>query len=139
MPGIPEKARDNLLKIFPKLNIVGVHDGYLNQETEKEVIDEINKLKPNVLFVAMGAPKQEKWIFNHKDELKVDVATGQGGTFDYEAGRIKRAPKAIQKLGIEWMWRLAIEPKRIIRMSVLPIYVIKLFFKRDKTKGKYDV
>lgn len=136
--GIPEKTRESLLRIFPNLKIVGVHDGYLNEQTEREVIDEINRLQPNVLFVAMGAPKQEKWIYAHKNELKVDVAAGQGGTFDYEAGRIKRAPKLIQKLGIEWLWRLAIEPKRIIRMSVLPIYVVKIFFKRDKTKGKFD-
>lgn len=138
MNGIPEKTRDNLLKIFPNIKIVGVHNGFLNEETEKEVIEEINTLQPNVLFVAMGAPKQEKWIYNHRNELKVDVATGQGGTFDYEAGRIKRAPKLIQKLGIEWLWRLALEPKRIIRMSVLPLYIIKLFFKRDKTKGRFD-
>ncbi len=138
MPGIPEKTKENLQKIFPNIKIVGVHDGYLTEETEREVIDEINRLQPNVLFVAMGAPKQEKWIYAHKDELKVDVAAGQGGTFDYEAGRIKRAPKAIQRLGIEWLWRLAKEPKRIVRMSVLPIYVIKLLFKRDKSKGKFD-
>ena len=74
----------------------------------------------------MGAPKQEKWIYKHKEELKVDVAAGQGGTFDYEAGRIKRAPKFIQKMGIEWIWRLIRQPKRIIRMSVLTVYVIKL-------------
>lgn len=139
MPGIPEKTRDNLLKIFPNLKIVGVHHGYLDEKTEKEVIDEVNRLQPNVLFVAMGAPRQEKWIYKHQKELKVDVATGQGGTFDYEAGRIKRAPKIIQKLGIEWLWRLAIEPKRIIRMSVLPVYIVKLFFKKDKTKGKFDM
>lgn len=95
-------------------------------------------MQPNVLFVATGAPRQEKWIYNHRNELKVDVATGQGGTFDYEAGRIKRAPVWIQKIGMEWIWRLCIEPSRIVRMSVLPIYVVKLIFKKDKTKGKFD-
>lgn len=138
MPGIPEKTRDNLLKIFPNLKIVGVHHGYLDNQTEKEVINEINSLQPNVLFVATGAPRQEKWIYAHRNELKVDVATGQGGTFDYEAGRIKRAPKAIQKMGIEWLWRLFREPSRIKRQSVLPVYVIKLLFTKDRTKGKFD-
>lgn len=137
-PGVPEKTRENLLKIFPKLKIVGVHNGYMTDEQEKEVIAEINSLQPNVLFVATGAPRQEKWIYNHRNELKVDVATGQGGTFDYEAGRIKRAPVCIQKIGMEWFWRLCLEPKRIIRMSVLPIYLVKVFFKKDKTKGKFD-
>ena len=138
MPGIPEKTKENLLKLYPNIKIVGVHNGYLDKESEKEVINEINRLQPNVLFVAMGAPRQEKWIYVHQKELKVDVAAGQGGTFDYEAGRIKRAPKLVQKMGIEWLWRLAIEPKRIIRMSVLPVYLVKVFFKRDKTKGKFD-
>ncbi len=139
MPGIAEKAKENLKKIYPNIKIIGVHDGYIEGEEEKKVIEEINTLKPNVLFVAMGAPKQEKWIYKHKEELKVDVAAGQGGTFDYEAGRIKRAPKFIQKMGIEWIWRLIRQPKRIIRMSVLPVYVIKLLLKKDITKGKFDV
>ena len=138
MPGIPEKTKENLLKIFPNLKIVGVHHGFLDEKMEREVIDEINSLQPNVLFVATGAPRQEKWIYAHRDELKVDVATGQGGTFDYEAGRIKRAPKVVQKMGIEWLWRLCREPSRIKRQSVLPVYVIKLLFTKDKTKGKFD-
>ena len=138
MPGIPEKTRDNLIKIFPNLKIVGLHHGYLDDKTEREVIDEINSLQPNVLFVATGAPRQEKWIYAHRNELKVDVAAGQGGTFDYEAGRIRRAPKVIQKMGIEWLWRLFREPSRIKRQSVLPVYVIKLLFTKDKTKGKFD-
>ena len=85
------------------------------------------------MFVATGAPRQEKWIYNHRKELRLDVATGQGGTFDYESGRIKRAPRWIQKIGMEWLWRLCLEPKRIIRMAVLPVYVVKLIFKKDKT------
>lgn len=137
-PGIPEKAKENLEKIFPNVNIVGVHHGYFDEVEEKEIIEEINSLKPNVLFVALGAPKQEKWIYKHKDELKVDVATGQGGTYDYEAGRIKRAPVWIQKIGIEWFWRLCREPKRIKRQLVLPVYLFKVIFAKDKTKGKFD-
>ena len=73
----------------------------------------------------------------HKDLLKVDVATGQGGTFDYEAGRIKRAPKLMQKIGLEWVWRLMKQPSRIERMRVLPIYLIKIILKKDKTKGRF--
>ncbi len=61
-----------------------------------------------------------------------------GGTFDYEAGKIKRAPKLIQKMGIEWLWRLILQPTRIKRMLVLPLYVIKLVFTKDKTKGAFD-
>lgn len=136
---VPYKAKEKLEKDFPKAKIVGVHEGFFEKDSEEDVIKEINELKPNVLFVAMGAPRQEKWIYKNKDKLKVDVATGQGGTFDYEAGRIRRAPKFIQKLGIEWLWRLIRQPSRIKRMMVLPIYLIKIIFKKDKTKGKFDI
>ena len=93
---VPKLACENVKKIYPNVNIVGYHEGFFEEDSEEKVIENINKLQPNVLFVAMGAPLQEKWISKHKDELKVDVAAGQGGTFDYEAGRIKRAPKIIQ-------------------------------------------
>ncbi|MCI8277698.1 MAG: glycosyltransferase, partial [Clostridia bacterium] len=67
----------------------------------------------------------------------VDVAAGQGGTFDYEAGNIKRAPIIFQKLGIEWLWRLFLQPSRIFRMIVLPVYLIKIIFTKDITKGRF--
>ena len=138
-PGIPEKAKENLKKVFPNVNIVGLHHGYFDEDEEKKIIEEINALKPNVLFVALGAPKQEKWIYNNRHKLQVDVAAGQGGTYDYEAGKIKRAPVFIQKIGMEWFWRLIREPSRIKRQLVLPIYLIKVLFAKDKTKGKFDI
>ncbi len=135
---VPKLAVENVKKIYPNVNIVGYHEGFFEKDSEEDVIAEINRLQPNVLFVAMGAPLQEKWIAKHKNELKVDVAAGQGGTFDYEAGKIKRAPKLIQKLGIEWLWRLILQPSRFFRMLVLPIYLMKITFTKDITKGKFD-
>ena len=135
---VPALATENIKKLYPNIKIVGYHEGFFKEESEESVIEEINKLKPNVLFVAMGAPLQEKWIQKHKDELQVDVAAGQGGTFDYEAGKIKRAPVIFQKLGIEWFWRLMLQPSRFFRMLVLPIYLMKITFTKDITKGKFD-
>lgn len=135
---VPKIAAENLKKIYPNINIVGHHEGFFELEGEEKVIQEINSLKPNVLFVAMGAPLQEKWIAKYKNDLKVDVAAGQGGTFDYEAGKIKRAPKIFQKLCIEWLWRLILQPSRIIRMLALPVYLFKITFTKDITKGKFD-
>lgn len=135
---VPEIAAENLKKIYPNINIVGYHEGFFELEGEEKVIQEINSLKPNVLFVAMGAPLQEKWIAKYKNDLKVDIAAGQGGTFDYEAGKIKRAPKIFQKLCIEWLWRLILQPSRIIRMLALPVYLFKITFTKDITKGKFD-
>lgn len=135
---VPYLAMENVKKYYPDVKIVGYHEGYFDKDSEQDVINEINNLKPNVLFVAMGAPLQEKWIYKHKNELKVDVAAGQGGTFDYESGKIKRAPKVFQKLGIEWLWRLILQPTRIVRMLVLPVYLLKILFAKDITKGKFD-
>ena len=135
---VPALATENLKKIYPNIKIVGYHEGFFEKDSEEAVIAEINKLQPNVLFVAMGAPIQEKWIAKHKHELKVDVAAGQGGTFDYEAGKIQRAPVVFQKLGIEWLWRLILQPSRFFRMIVLPIYLMKITFTKDITKGKFD-
>ncbi len=135
----PNKAVENLKKIYPKLNVVGLHEGYFeNEEDENKVIEEINSLQPNILIVAMGAPKQEKWIYANKDRLKVDVACGQGGTLDYEAGNVKRAPEFFQKIGLEWLWRLIKQPSRIVRMLVLPVFLFKVLFTKDISKGKFD-
>ena len=135
----PNKAVENLKKIYPKLNVVGLHEGYFeNEEDENKVIEEINSLQPNILIVAMGAPKQEKWIYANKDRLKVDVACGQGGTLDYEAGNVKRAPEIFQKIGLEWLWRLIKQPSRIVRMLVLPVFLFKVLFTKDISKGKFD-
>lgn len=135
---IPRRAKEHLESIYPNVKIVGYHEGYFKEDSEEKVIEEINSLQPNVLFVAMGAPRQEKWIYKNKDKLKVDIAAGQGGTFDYEAGNIKRAPVWMQKCGIEWLWRLIREPKRIKRMTVLPLYLLTILFTKDITKGKFD-
>ena len=135
---VPKLTAEHVKKDYPNINIVGYHEGFFENESEEAVISEINKLQPNVLFVAMGAPLQEKWIAKHKNELKVDVAAGQGGTFDYEAGKIKRAPKIFQTLGIEWFWRLILQPSRFFRMLALPVYLIKITFTKDITKGKFD-
>ena len=135
---VPELATQNIKKLYPKINIVGYHEGFFEKDSEEDVIKEISELRPNVLFVAMGAPIQEKWIAKHQAELKVDVAAGQGGTFDYEAGKIKRAPVFFQKIGIEWLWRLMLEPSRIFRMLVLPVYLLKIVFTKDITKGKFN-
>ena len=134
----PLLTKNNVEKIYPNVKIVGYHEGYFEEDSEEEVIAQINKLQPNILFVALGAPKQEKWIINHQHELKVDVAAGQGGTFDYEAGNIKRAPMWIQKIGMEWFWRLLKQPKRIIRMMAIPAFMFKLFFTKDITKSRWE-
>lgn len=74
---VPKNAKEHLQSLYPKAKIVGYHEGFFDKDSEEKVIEEINSLQPNVLFVAMGAPRQEKWIYKNKNKLKVDIAAGQ--------------------------------------------------------------
>lgn len=115
--GIADKAVAKLSKIYPRANFVGCFAGTPKKRDEEEICDLINQAKPNVLFVAYGSPKQEVWINRNLFKLKtVNVAIGVGGSFDFYAGKIKRAPKWMQKIGLEWLWRLFKEPSRISRI-----------------------
>jgi len=98
-------AKKNLEAKYPKLRIVGHHDGY--DYTDKKIIDDINRLGAELLVVALGSPKQEYWIRDNIGKLpSVRVAVGEGGSFDFVAGTFKRAPKWMQRIGLEWLWRL---------------------------------
>jgi len=107
--GVVEKVREKL-----KAEVVGVEHGY--QDLEK-VIDKINKVEPEILLIGLGSPKQEKWIYDNLKKMpSVKVAIGVGGAFDFISGRVKRAPKILQKIGLEWLWRLILQPRRIKRI-----------------------
>ena len=123
-PGVAEEAAANLMKRYPGAHIVGTRDGYFKPEQEAEVVAEIKAAKPDVLFVAMGIPKQEKWITKYKDEIGVPVSAGIGGSFDVYSGRVKRAPVIMQKSGLEWLHRLAANPKKIGKVMLLPKFVM---------------
>jgi N-acetylglucosaminyldiphosphoundecaprenol N-acetyl-beta-D-mannosaminyltransferase len=131
-PGIAEKACQNIKNKFKNIEIKGYRDGYFEEKEETKVIDQINQVKPNVLFVALGAPKQEKWIYKHRHRLKANVAIGVGGSVDIWAGTAKRAPQIYQKLGLEWFYRLLKEPWRYKRMMVLPKFMIKVLLSKDR-------
>lgn len=128
--GIADKTKKKLIQKYPNLNIVGTYAGSPKTEDEKFIIDKINDSKANVLFVAFGAPKQEIWISKNLKKLNaVKVAMGIGGAFDFIAGEKKRAPKIMQRLGLEWFFRLIQEPKRIKRIInatiIFPLKVIR--------------
>jgi len=110
-------GKDEVIKkVKEKLNseVVGAENGY--QDSDK-IIEKINQVKPNILLVGLGSPKQEKWIYeNLKKMPSVKVAIGVGGAFDFISGRVKRAPKFLQKIGFEWLWRLVLQPKRMKRI-----------------------
>ncbi len=122
-PGVAEEAADKLKAKFPGLKIAGTHHGYFSTEEEPEVIEQIAKSGARVLFVAMGIPKQEKLIVAHLDRLNVGVAMGVGGSLDVLSGRIDRAPIWMRKHGLEWLYRLSQDPKKIHKVAVLPKFL----------------
>ena len=127
-PGIGELAAQKMMQKHPKLRIAGIADGYFQDEAP--VIDKINASGADVLFVCLGAPKQEQFMARHQKALHVKLMAGLGGTLDSFAGTVKRAPKWMIRLNLEWLYRLIKEPKRFIRMLRLPKYLWAVVCKR---------
>lgn len=119
-PGVAEEAARRLCQRFPGLKVAGTHHGYFSPAEEDAVVEEIRRSGARLVFVALGAPKQELWIWKHIGELGPVVAMGVGGSFDVIAGRVKRAPAWAQKMHLEWLVRLLRQPSRWRRMTVLP-------------------
>ena len=127
-PGIAELAAQKMTGKHPKLRICGMNDGYFKDEAP--VIEKINAAKPDVLFVCLGAPKQEIFMKTHLKELHVKLMIGLGGSLDSFAGTVKRAPNWMIRCNLEWLYRLIKEPKRFGRMLRLPKYLFAVLGKR---------
>ena len=123
-PGVADEVAKSWVKRFPGLTVVGCRDGYFDSTQEEEVAAAVRAAKPDLLFVGMGSPKQEKFIETYQKQMGVPVCMGVGGSFDVISGKKKRAPVWMQKVGLEWSYRLIIEPSRILRMSALPKFMI---------------
>jgi len=133
-PGVAEEAAERMQRKYPGLIISGCADGYFDSEKEKKIIEDINIKRPDVVFVCLGAPKQEKWIHAHRKELICKVCMGLGGSLDVFAQKVERAPEFYQKHGLEWLYRLMKEPKRFVRMLDLPKFAITVLLKGKKFK-----
>jgi len=126
-PGVAEKAAIQLLHDYPGIKIAGYRDGYFKDKETNDIIREINAAKTDILFVCLGAPKQEKWITENKEKLQCKVAIGLGGSLDVFAGTNKLAPEWMRKAGLEWLYRLMREPYRWKRMLDLPRFILLAF------------
>ena len=131
-PEIVKTAYEKLKEKHPALNISGYSDGYFDKEKEAEIINDINEKNPDVVFVCLGCPKQEKWIAENKDKLRCKVLIGLGGCLDVYAGYVKRAPDIFIKLNLEWFYRLLKEPNRFVRMLDLPKFALKVILHGKK-------
>ena len=127
-PGVAEQAAKNLAEQYPGLRIAGTRDGYFKEDAP--VIEKVNAASPDLLLVCLGAPKQEKWMYGHAAKLAVGLMIGAGGSLDVFAGTAERAPEGWRKAGLEWLYRLLKEPRRIGRMMKLPKFLLCVLFRR---------
>ncbi len=129
--GVADKAANNLVNKYPGLNIAGTYSpplGFENDHKEMEsIIKKINDSEADILAVALGSPKGEKFIYKYKEQLDVSLSISIGATIDFEAGNVKRAPKWMSEVGMEWLFRITQDPKRLVKrywndaISIIPI------------------
>lgn len=121
-PGIADQAAEKLKVRYPGLQIAGTHDGYFKEDGP--VLTQIRDSGADVVFVCLGAPKQEKWMLHNGEATGAHLLVGLGGCLDVFSGNVQRAPEVFQKLGLEWFYRLLKNPSRIGRMMKLPLFLI---------------
>lgn len=133
-PEIVEKAKESLMNEFQQLYITYIHDGYFDDD--EKILNELKIRQPRLVLCALGSPKQEEFIFKAKKILPEALLIGVGGSFDVWSGVVKRAPVIYQKLGLEWLYRTAKEPKRFKRIfPTLPLFVLKVLREKFIPKG----
>lgn len=122
-PGVADQAAQKLSERYPHLQIVGTHHGYFRPDENEQILSLINRAQPDIVLVGLGVPKQELWMQENRAKLNVSVLMGVGGCFDVWAGRLQRAPVRWQRLGLEWLYRVFQEPRRLTRVSAIPLFV----------------
>ena len=133
-PGVAEEAARRLCQEYPGLKIAGTHDGYFKED--EAVVRTIRESGADVVFVCLGAPKQEKWMLKNGEATGAHLLLGLGGCLDVFSGTVKRAPEIYQKLGLEWFHRLIKNPSRAGRMMKLPLFLVHVVGERGKAKKK---
>ena len=129
-PGVAEQAARKMREAHPQLQICGTADGYFKPEEEDAVVEKINAAAADVLFVCLGAPKQERFMQRYQAQLQVSFMIGLGGSLDGFAGNVRRAPAWMIRLQLEWLYRLCKEPKRLGRMMRLPKFLLAVYRRR---------
>ena len=127
---VAEVAREKLLEKYPDAHIVGTNHGYVKEDGMDALIEKINESGADALFVCLGVPRQENWIYANRDRLNPKIIIGLGGSLDVFAGTVQRAPKIFIKLNLEWFYRLIKEPWRLGRMMNIPKFLIATVFSK---------
>lgn len=130
-PGVAAAAANNVLSSYPGIVIAGHHHGFFSSAEQPEVIGKIKQSGADILFVAFGVPKQEKWLNEYLTTLNIPLSLGVGGSLDILAGNTKRAPLWMQNNKLEWLYRLLCQPSRVGRMLALPRFAYQVIFKKN--------
>jgi N-acetylglucosaminyldiphosphoundecaprenol N-acetyl-beta-D-mannosaminyltransferase len=130
-PVVLDQALQKIKTQFPQAEIVGSQSGYYDKSFETQLVEKIQQSQAQYLLVGMGFPRQEQFVFHHPQLVEDRVAIMMGGSLDVLAGIKKRAPRWMQVLGVEWLFRLGQEPKRFWRMRVLPLFALKVLLTRS--------
>jgi len=133
--GIAERAAQVLCQRFPNLQIAGTHHGFFKQDGQQDVIRTINQAEADILLVGMGTPIQELWIDRHADKLNVPIVWAVGAAMDFISGKVPRAPRWMRSCGMEWFFRLIIEPRRMWRRYVVGNVVFMLRIVSRRLRG----
>lgn len=128
-PDVMASADARIRAQYPRIDL-RTHHGYFDTKTEQDILADIRSHTPHILLVGLGAPRQELWLSTHRDHLHYNVAIAVGGVFDVLAGKVRRAPLLWQRLGLEWLYRLIQQPRRIGRMLALPTFILTVLHKR---------
>lgn len=142
-PGVADELAENLSEMFPGFKTAGTMSPPFRELTSDEVVEidaEINSTDPDIVWVGLSTPKQERWMAAHRDALNAPVLIGVGAAFDFHAGRLRQAPPQLQRMGLEWLFRLAVEPKRLWRRYLVqyPPFVWKILRQRPRVVDESD-
>ena len=133
-PEIVEKAFFNIRKSFPKIRIVGRHGGYFSPEREKSVVEAMRKSEANIIFVGLGFPREEQWIYKIRKEFANTVIISVGGNIDIISGEVKKAPAFFMHRGLEWFYRIITRPWRYGRLIRIAMFFLQILSKRFFSK-----
>jgi N-acetylglucosaminyldiphosphoundecaprenol N-acetyl-beta-D-mannosaminyltransferase len=130
--GVAELAAERMRKRYPGCLIAGTRHGFFTDAEMPQLLSDVREARPDVICVALGIPKQEKWIRAHRDECGASVLIGVGGTLDVLSGRTRRAPQFMRAARLEWLWRVLSNPRKISKVMLLPTFVRMVKSKKSK-------
>ncbi len=140
-PGVPEQLKANLVARYPGLNVVGTYSPpfrELSAEEDAQVCTMINATRPDILWVGLGSPKQDVWMYDHREKLDVAVMHGVGAAFDFLTGRVRQAPRWMMNAGLEWLFRLFQEPRRLWKRYTIVNLKFVWYLLVDVIRGSRD-